>query len=431
MVGGLGVGAGGRGEIRAEPSETKARVRIETPFLQIVMTCLWDEEQAHDSRQIHRRTLDDLGGAKQIVGDYLDAFMDGLPPQHQAISAAIFHYLVTPSGTKIAQSAGDLAVYADQDREQIAGVLSTLAGPARLLRTVAAARAGGEPRYEMYHDSLAPAVLHWRGHYYQQQREIMVRRRARWAIGIGIFLALVSLAIFIWAQAERSAVATRVTVVAQAETAVATRVTAVAQAGATATVRAQKEAEALSFLSDADQSISQGDYDQAIADCTRAIELVPDLAEAHFKRGFVYTYYLDEYEKAIADYDRAIELDPEYKRAYANKGRALRILDRYDEALTALDQAIQLDPEYVWAYTERGIVYAHYLKEYEKAIADYDRAIELDAEYAYAYFYRGLAYEQLGEKAKAIADFEEFLKLSKDEYWRSQAEQHLRELRGQ
>lgn len=202
-VGRIGLGEVGRGEIR-EPSEAEARVRIETPFLQIVMTCLWDEEQAHNSRQIHKRTLDDLGGAKQIVRDYLDAFMDGLPRKHQALSAAIFHYLVTPSGAKIAQSARDLAVYANQDREQIAQVLNTLAGPARLLRTVAAARAGGEPRYEIYHDSLAPAVLHWRGNYYQEQREIRVRRWGTWAIGLVFFVALASLANVLGAKFESS-----------------------------------------------------------------------------------------------------------------------------------------------------------------------------------------------------------------------------------
>jgi formylglycine-generating enzyme required for sulfatase activity len=229
-VGRIGLGEVGRGEIR-EPSEAEARVRIETPFLQIVMTRLWDEEQARHSRQIHKRTLKDLGGAAQIVRDYLDAFMNRQPPKHQAISAAIFHYLVTPSGTKIAQSARDLAVYTNQDRKRIAKVLSTLAGPARLLRTVAAAMAGGEPRYEIYHDSLAPAVLHWRGRYYQQQREIRVRR---WTIRLGIFLvALASLAIALsvasreiersaaWQAADTTVTLAKATAQAGAETATA------------------------------------------------------------------------------------------------------------------------------------------------------------------------------------------------------------------
>lgn len=420
-VGRIGLGEIGRGEIRAEPPKAKARVRVETPFLQIVMTRLWDEEQRHQSRKIHKRTLDDLGGAERIVGDYLDAFMSGLPRKHQAVSAAIFHYLVTPSGTKIAQSAGDLAVYADQDREQIAQVLGTLAGPARLLRTVAAARTGGEPRYEVYHDSLAPAMLDWRRRYYQRQRETRVRR---WAIGLGIFLALVSLAVFLLAQfqfsaiaaqvvknaQEGTAIATRVTAVAQEEATVAAQGTVVAQAGATATAVAEKEAEARSFLADADRSISQGDYEKAIADCTRAIEFVPDFAEAYHKRGLVYAEYLEEYEIAITDYDRAIELDPEYKWAYANKGVALHELGRYDEALAALDQAIQLDPEYVWAYEGRGRAY-YAREEYERAIEEYDKAIELDPRYEWAYQGKSAALFRLERYDEALIALDRFIQL--------------------
>ncbi|TEU13194.1 MAG: hypothetical protein E3J21_19300 [Anaerolineales bacterium] len=274
-VGRIGLGEVGRGEIR-KPSEAEARVRIETPFLQIVMTRLWDEEQASNSRQIHKRTLKDLGGAAQIVRDYLDAFMDGLPPKHQAISAAIFHYLVTPSGTKIAQSARDLAVYANQDRKRIAKVLSTLAGPARLLRTVAAARAGGEPRYEIYHDSLAPAVLHWRGRYYQQRREIRVRR---WTIGLGIFLvALASLAIvlsLVSREIERSAARATSTVAKATAQAGAETATAAldSETQATADFRVWQTAQAQATAAYNNLQAVQA---QAMATSTRLVAATPE-----------------------------------------------------------------------------------------------------------------------------------------------------------
>jgi hypothetical protein len=37
----------------------------------------------------------------------------------------------------------------------------------------------------------------------------------------------------------------------------------------------------------------------------------------------------------------------------------------------------------------------------------------------------------MGRTEQAIADFERFLELSTDPYWRQQAEQQLRELRGE
>jgi tetratricopeptide (TPR) repeat protein len=217
------------------------------------------------------------------------------------------------------------------------------------------------------------------------------------------------------AQAEKTVVAQE-TAAAQAEKTVVAKETAAAQAEATATARGQKEVEARSLLSDADQSISQGDYDQAVDDCTRAIELLPDLGEAYYKRGFVYTHYLDEYEKAIADYDRAIKLEPENKAAYANKGCALRELGRYDEALAALDQAIQLDPEYAWAYRVRGYVYSE-REEYERAIEDYVKAIELDPGDAWAYANKGHALGELGRYDEALAALDQAIQLKPEYAW--------------
>ena len=51
-----------------------------------------------------------------------------------------------------------------------------------------------------------------------------------------------------------------------------------------------------------------GDYDQAIADLGRAIELKKDYANAYLNRGIIYQK-LGENEKAIIDFQRALDLD--------------------------------------------------------------------------------------------------------------------------
>src|SRR5262249_16424230 len=44
---------------------------IETPFLQLVMTRLWEYEISHGSRVLHKETLDgELGGAEKIVRNH-------------------------------------------------------------------------------------------------------------------------------------------------------------------------------------------------------------------------------------------------------------------------------------------------------------------------------------------------------------------------
>ena len=50
----------------------------------------------------------------------------------------------------------------------------------------------------------------------------------------------------------------------------------------------------------------KGDYDRAIADYNKALELDPKDATAYNNRGYAYRQKGD-YDKAIADYDKALE----------------------------------------------------------------------------------------------------------------------------
>jgi len=55
-------------------------------------------------------------------------------------------------------------------------------------------------------------------------------------------------------------------------------------------------------------------------------------------------------------------------------------------------------------YLNRGITY-HFLGEFKKAIADYNQAIKLRRNYGRAYNNRGWSYEKLGQRALAIRDY--------------------------
>ncbi len=76
-------------------------------YLQLVMTRLWDEEVRAGSSVLRLETLNRLGGAERIVRTHLDTTMSALPPGEQEVAARVFHFLVTPSGTKIAHTALD------------------------------------------------------------------------------------------------------------------------------------------------------------------------------------------------------------------------------------------------------------------------------------------------------------------------------------
>jgi tetratricopeptide (TPR) repeat protein len=152
-----------------------------------------------------------------------------------------------------------------------------------------------------------------------------------------------------------------------------------------------------------------GNYQAAVADYTRAIELDPNDEVIVNSRGVAY-YNLEEYDLALADYNRAIELDPNYVNAHNNRGIIYRNLEEYDLALADYTRAIELDPNHVLAYVNRGNVYKD-LEEYDLALADYNRAIELDPNYASAYNNRGDAYYKLGNYQAAFADFNRAIEL--------------------
>jgi tetratricopeptide (TPR) repeat protein len=68
-------------------------------------------------------------------------------------------------------------------------------------------------------------------------------------------------------------------------------------------------------------------------------------------------YKAKEYQKAIADYDRAIQLDPQYTDAYINRGVAYHDLNEYEKAIANYDRALQIDPNYTLAKDNREKAY--------------------------------------------------------------------------
>jgi WD40 repeat protein len=184
--------AAGRGVALAGRDED----RIEAPYLQLVLTRLWEVERARGSRVLRLATLAELGGAEHIVEAHLEQAMAELSPGEKGAAAAMYHFLVTPSGTKIAHGISDLAGYAALPEDEAAGVLQRLTAE----RIVRASSENGPSttRYEIFHDVLADAVVAWRTRYEAEraldEERLDHRRRQRRLLLIGI-VALVAMAV--------------------------------------------------------------------------------------------------------------------------------------------------------------------------------------------------------------------------------------------
>ena len=106
-----------------------------------------------------------------------------------------------------------------------------------------------------------------------------------------------------------------------------------------------------------------------------------EMAKKSFNQG-VENSKLQQYDKAITDYNKAIELDPKYAMAYNNRGFAYGKLQQHDraitdKAITDCTKAIELDPKLASAYSTRGNAYLYH-EQHDKAMTDCNKAIELD-----------------------------------------------------
>ncbi|MDE0017857.1 MAG: tetratricopeptide repeat protein [Candidatus Poribacteria bacterium] len=173
----------------------------------------------------------------------------------------------------------------------------------------------------------------------------------------------------------------------------------------------------------------KGEYDLAIEDFTKAIELKPDYAIAYNNRGAVYRSK-GEYDKTIDDCNKAIQLKSNYAEPYSNRGAAYRNKGDYERAIEDYNKAIQLKPNFVQAYYNRGLAY-HEKSELDIAIKDYSKAIELNPKLFHAYNNRGNAYRQKDDFDSAIGDYSKAIELNPElglaHYNRSEAWLHLKE----
>jgi WD40 repeat protein len=148
------------------------RKQIETAFLQLVMTRLWEEEAREGSRVLRTSTFNRLGGARQIVQTHLDTVMAELTLGEREGSARMFRFLVTPKGAKIAHETSDLADFAARPLKEVKSLLDKL-NAMRVLR-----RISPPERYEIFHDVLAPAILDWRSRFVQEQQRQELEEQA-------------------------------------------------------------------------------------------------------------------------------------------------------------------------------------------------------------------------------------------------------------
>jgi tetratricopeptide (TPR) repeat protein len=161
-----------------------------------------------------------------------------------------------------------------------------------------------------------------------------------------------------------------------------------------------------------DAYFAEGDWDGAIREYDRAIELDPNLTPAYCNRGNA-RHNLEDLDGALRDYEKAIERDPTWAAAYCGRGNI-----RFDKgnrygAIHDYGKAIELDPYCALAYYNRGLA-RHKGEDFVPALRDFDKAIELGLSDADAYLNRGITRARVLFLEGAMADYDKAIELDRD-----------------
>ena len=116
-------------------------------------------------------------------------------------------------------------------------------------------------------------------------------------------------------------------------------------------------------------------------------------SKAYARRALAYSLKQD-YDNALPDYERAIELDPYDAMPRNNRAWVFWRMARYDEGMADVETAIELDPTSHHAFDTRAHL-KHSMGDADGAFRDYETAIRMGGEKLVKLYQCGLEAEGL------------------------------------
>ena len=161
--------------------------------------------------------------------------------------------------------------------------------------------------------------------------------------------------------------------------------------------------------------LGMSDYDRAIADYKESLRITPDnfcALCAHTNLGIAYIFKR-EYDAAILNFNQALNGSrgsDDNALIHYYLGIAYESKNDYDHAIVEYEESISQKASAV-TYERLGTRY-HMKGETDKALAAFNEALKLNPEHGATYNSRGITYSIIGDYEKAIADFTQALKFS-------------------
>lgn len=154
-----------------------------------------------------------------------------------------------------------------------------------------------------------------------------------------------------------------------------------------------------------------GLIDKAIKEYKKALEMNPNIPEAHYNLGYDYHIKNKMLDEAIKEYNEAIRLNPRYAEAICNMGTALNDKGLPEEAIEQYKKSIRIKPSYSAHYNLANVFLEKRL--YDEAINEYKNAIRLKPIDAKSHYNMGIALNEKGYFNEAIKAFNNYIVYAK------------------
>jgi tetratricopeptide (TPR) repeat protein len=147
----------------------------------------------------------------------------------------------------------------------------------------------------------------------------------------------------------------------------------------------------------------KGDFPAAIEQFTKVLNMQPGLVLPLIHRSEAYLNN-KEYDKALADIETVIKANPDLTIAHGLKAQTLASLERFPEAIAELKKLTDEEESQPEFQLQLALYYL-FAKQPREAIDAYSELLEKDDDNFAALRGRADAYLNIGEHAKAVADF--------------------------
>jgi adenylate cyclase len=161
--------------------------------------------------------------------------------------------------------------------------------------------------------------------------------------------------------------------------------------------------------------------DEVLAESEKALQLAPDLADAHVARANVLAL-LGRKDEAARSFDRAVELAPGSRDAWYYRARFLFSMGRYADAAKSFEQAAKTDPEDYDSLSLAAMPYARMgepakaVDALKRSLAAANQVLSTRPDDVRALYMSAGSLIQLGERDKGLQRFDQAITLGPDDY---------------